>query len=119
MTLDDAVALCSERNLNVSDVAVLCDNIHGSKADVLNVLALDVAKRYSVGNLGFDIADHLMNNIFAYGIKVEELPEPMLSIYLAFDAGEYVADGDCQGTTPKMKYTRPKIEEVLSGESAS
>ncbi len=87
MNLDEAVALCSDRNFSYEDVESLCAAVGGSRRAALNTLSLDLAKRYAAGVVSFEVADSLMNDIFMYGGRCGELPEPMMSIYLAFDAG--------------------------------
>jgi hypothetical protein len=66
--------------------------------------------------LSFWDADAIANSLFAYAIHMGILPEPMYSVYLAFDAAESPAKGDCEGTTAELKYTRPKLKKILSSE---
>ena len=116
MTLDEAIAQVPNNQLGYAGVEALCEHLGGPKDGALNTLALDIAARYMDGRVSFWDADGIANSLFAYAVHIGVLPEPMFSVYLAFDAAESPAKGDCEGTTAELKYTRPKLERILSGE---
>jgi hypothetical protein len=84
-----------------------------SLAQILDSMALVVAREYLEGNLSFDAADHVMNELFAFAVRYKELPEFMDSVYVAFDAGEYARHGDPNDVDPREKYTKPMLKEAL------
>jgi hypothetical protein len=99
-----------------------------------NTFALSTAKKFQTGIVGFDICDDAINILFTFmcnhlllqdddveacSYKLEELPEPAFSIYLAFDRGEYRASYDRADDIPFEKYTRPEIEKILTEWEAS
>jgi len=113
MTLDDAIAIYAERTLDRVERAALCHAIAADTAHALDALALTVAQRYMNGSLTFEIADAVMNDLFAHGCELSEIPSLMYSIYEAFDDGEYVHREDPPGTDSEVKYTRPQLARVL------
>lgn len=85
-------------------------------------MALRIAEEFHCGFLSYDEGDEAMNKI--YGQMIEdfakvgagfEFPEPALSIYEAFDAGEYAHEDD--GEDPVIKCTQPLISEILNSRS--
>jgi hypothetical protein len=114
MTLDEAIAQAPTSELGFAGVEALCEHVGGPKDRALNTLALELAARYMDGRTSFWDADGIANSLFAYAIHIGMLPEPMFAIYLAFDAAESPAAGDCE--TAELKYTRPKLREILSSE---
>jgi hypothetical protein len=111
MTLDEAIAQVPTSELGFAAAEALCEHVGGPKDRALNTLALELAARYMDGRASFWDADGIANSLFAYAIHVGVLPEPMFAIYLAFDAAE---SRDCEGA--QLKYTRPKLEQILSSE---
>jgi hypothetical protein len=91
-----------------------------SQPSLLNGLAHHVARQYYHGEMSYEVADRAMNA--AYSLTVQEeylaandrtLPNPMVEVFEAFDAGEYHHHGDPQHIDPEAKYTRPMIEAYL------
>jgi len=114
------VALCNGRAPTNAEIDAYVLGVGGRAEEALNNLALDIARRYTAGSLGFLECDRLMNSLNGWSVSVRDrvLPEPADSIYLAFDAGEYRHQGDSDETDSEAKYTRPMIEEVLKATNA-
>lgn len=89
--------------------------------DLLDELSYVVALRYSANEIGFEVADAVMNALWAVCVSKEywddhdrTIPPVTNVVYLAFDAGEYYRETDPPGTDPEIKYTRPLIDEFLA-----
>ena len=54
-----------------------------------------------------------MNDISMYGGRCGELPEPIISIYLAFDAGEFCADGRLPRYDTRVNTRGLKLREFF------
>jgi hypothetical protein len=121
MTLDDAIAIAPIPSRVYLDVEAMCASVGGEKSEALNSLALDLARRYLDGMVSYPVADAIMNNIFSYCTGIIEslpgrtMPEPMFSVFLAFDAGEFYPD-EIRDPTPEKRFTRPLIEAILAKE---
>ena len=119
MTLDEAIATEPIPNRFYLDVDAMCASVGGEKAEALNSLALDRARRYSAGTVAYTVADAIINNIFAYCSSIiaillgRTMPEPMFSVFLAFDAGEFSPD-KILDPTPEERFTRPQIAAILA-----
>jgi hypothetical protein len=111
MTLDDAVALEPVAGRIYLDVEAMCASVGGAKSDALNRLALDLARRYIEGTVSFRVADAVINNIAMHSMRIaatlpgRTTPEPMFSVFLAFDAGEL---------HPEERFTRPLLTAILA-----
>ena len=114
MTFDDAVARASKGTLKPADFSALCDATGGDRTGALDVIALELAQRYLAGTIDYPVADNIANYLFAYAATIRELPNFMVSIFQAFDAGEFVPPKDPAGTNPELKYTRPQIVAALA-----
>ena len=120
MTIEDLILVCVERNPREEDVHSLVTAIGGDVDHALGLVALDVARRYMAGALALGVCDAIMNAVFAYATGVlRRFPEPMYSVFLAFDEGEYHHSGDHAGIIPEQKYTRSQLAEILRGEDAA
>ncbi len=93
----------------------------GKSFDVLcNQIATQLAKNYLQGRLDFYFCDQVMNLIYTFMIDalfeetITTLPEPADSIYLAFDQGEFYHNGDDRNIDPAEKYTKPRLQEIMS-----
>ena len=92
-----------------------------SAPDLLEELSYAVASRYSANEIDFEVADALMNALWALCVSEEfwedndrTIPPVTNAVYLAFDAGEYCRETDPPGTDPEIKYTGPLIEAFLA-----
>lgn len=119
MTLDEAIAIEPVPGRIYLDVEAMCASVGGEKSEALNRLALDLAQRYSEGTITYEVADDVINNIFGYCIRIigslpaRTTPEPMFSVFLAFDAGEFYPD-EIRDRTPEERFTRPQITAILA-----
>jgi hypothetical protein len=78
----------------------------------LDCCALELAQTYATGKVSFDAADNLANILFAFAAQRDSIPDLMMSIFLAFDAGEFYPD-DIRSPSPEERFTRPQINEIL------
>jgi hypothetical protein len=92
-----------------------------SASELLDSLALHVAKQYENREMSFEDADAVMNAAFASATSQEHwtrhestIPPFMFEVYQAFDEGEYLHPGDQQSVDTELKYTRPLIAGILA-----
>ncbi len=75
------------------------------------------AKRYLKGDLSFTEADIALNWLYAISYVSDtapgEMPDLALQIYDAFDSGEYYHSDDEPDVDPELKYTLPRIKELI------
>ncbi|MDB5979106.1 MAG: hypothetical protein JWQ69_121 [Pseudomonas sp.] len=118
---DDLQALMAQAHtdgLELSDLKAICLVRGIDSRQVLNELAINVAKGFLSGSLTYDFCDCVMNGIFIAITDLSmsaDIPQPAFSIYLAFDEGEWRRAGDSTDICPWEKYTRPRVEAILRG----
>ena len=80
-----------------------------------DAFALHVAKAYMAGELGFEVADRAMNELYSYSYYDADrgMPEIAWAIFNAFDSGEFCHRGDSPDVDPELKYTRAQLAQVL------
>ena len=85
--------------------------------DLYNALLLEVTKRFLRGELSFEDADGVANDVWECMTSdmvdlgdAFEMAEPAYSIYQAFDDGEW---GRVDGEDPVEQYTRPELGRLL------
>ena len=98
-----------------------CAETGMSALDASNALALQIAKDYIDGRLDYDFCDRVMNSLLNavttedfFAVSDRSVPEQLMSVYLAFDAGEYVHPEDRPEDNQEAKYTRPMIQSLLA-----
>jgi len=88
-----------------------------SHAEFCLAFAKQVAKQYLTSELTFDEADKAMNWLYAVSYVTEtapgEIPDLALQVFDAFDSGEFHHPDDPRGVDPELKYTRPRIIELV------
>ena len=112
MTLDQALAISSERSLTRGEYAQLCASTGGETASTWDALAIGVAQRYLRGDVDFTAADSFMNVLWGFAIVDGQPSSVMTRVYEAFDDGEYQHRAD--HVDSEAKYTRPQLAELLS-----
>lgn len=81
--------------------------------NVLDQLALAIARDYDNGDLSFEQCDLLINELYSCVLRAgAAIPELFRAVFGAFDEGEYFHDED-RSKDPEQIYTRPQIREVL------
>lgn len=120
MYLDQLVELSKERMPTSAEINACCAAGVGSEEELVDALALNVARSYAAGKLGFVECDRIMNSLNVWSMNTRDrlLSDLADQIYLAFDAGEYHHRGDDNTVDPEVKYTKPMIEKVLKETNA-
>jgi hypothetical protein len=83
-----------------------------------DAIAVTVAHQFLDGRLTYADADEIMNMVWSYALKRDDIPELMYAVYQAFDSGEYSRSEDAAGVDPVERYTRPALTKLLSDQSA-
>ncbi|RBH52409.1 MULTISPECIES: hypothetical protein [Pseudomonas] len=106
----------AETGLNINDIEPMGTRLGIDSRQLVNELALAVANGFNAMTLDFDFCIQVMNGLEGVVAQLAvdgETPEPALSIYLAFDAGEFKRLDEPAEVCPAEKYTRPMIERIL------
>ncbi|WP_338524290.1 hypothetical protein NUH87_00920 [Pseudomonas batumici] len=114
--LDQLMLEAAETGLSIDDIAPICARLKVDARHLVNELALAVANGFISQAFDFDLCSQVMNGLEGVVAQLAvdgKTPEPALSIYLAFDAGEFKRSGDPIEVCPAEKYTRPMIERIL------
>ncbi|MDP5144444.1 hypothetical protein ORJ00_16970 [Rheinheimera baltica] len=122
MNLEQLLEKASEYELDYGVVVDFASSQKLSLVDFVNSFALALAKGYQDKRYDFEFSDGAANWLF--GFMTDEvflnsnnntLPSPAYDVYLAFDEGEYHHKGDAEDVVAEEKYTKPRINEILSG----
>ncbi len=124
MGLEQILNQASEFELDHDSAVSFAGSHNLSLVEFVNELALALAKGYQDQRYDFEFSDGAANWLF--GFMTEDiflssnnntLPSPAYDVYLAFDEGEYHHQGDAEDIVAEEKYTKPRINEILSGEN--
>jgi hypothetical protein len=110
--LDNMIERCASKAPN-DDIFLLAGVSH---EDLCIAFAERVASEYLASRLSFEAADRAMNRLytFSYVDKDRGMPRLAWEVFDAFDEGEYQHNGDPEDTDPEVKYTKPKIEQIVA-----
>lgn len=117
MSLDALLTVATERRLTSADVNAFFAAAGPDLPASLDAAARTIARRYAAGSLGYTVADHVMNHLFAAAAERGTIPDFMFSVFQAFDAGEFYPD-DIRDPTPEQRFTRPQIQAILAKDAA-
>ncbi|MBS4081010.1 hypothetical protein [Pseudomonas rustica] len=104
-----------QKNPN-TELSVMCEHLQIDSRDLLNQLAISVARLFITGARDFHYCDEVMNIVIRDIVDLSlhaDMPQPAFSIYQAFDAGEYWHSGDDRNVFPWEKWTRPELDRIL------
>ncbi|MBV4473428.1 hypothetical protein N8H74_04800 [Pseudomonas sp. B2M1-30] len=99
-----------------TELGVMCEHLQIDSRDLLNQLAISVARLFITGSRDFHSCDEVMNTVISDIVDLSmhaDMPLPAFSIYQAFDAGEYWHSDDDRDVFPWEKWTRPELERIL------
>jgi hypothetical protein len=94
----------------------MCEHLQIDSRDLLNQLAISVARLFITGARDVHYCDEVMNIVISDIVDLSlhaDMPQPAFSIYQAFDAGEYWHSGDDRNVFPWEKWTRPELDRIL------
>lgn len=102
---DDIEKWAGERGLNLPDF--------------LDVIGIEIAKRYHFGERSFEFSDSLVNDL--WGLLIDRVahnndirwPDDFYEVYEAFDAGEFHRLPD-RSDNPQADFTKPLIAAFLA-----
>lgn len=99
-----------------TELSIMCEHLQIESRDLLNLLAISVARLFITGARDFHYCDEVMNIVISDIVDLSmhaDMPQPAFSIYQAFDAGEYWHSGDDRDVFPWEKWTRPELNRIL------
>ncbi|NWA28541.1 hypothetical protein HX866_26990 [Pseudomonas gingeri] len=112
------LAEAEQNGLVLADVEAACLTLGVGSSVLLSRLSVEVAEGFLSGTLAFETCSSIMNGIanaiFDLGMT-GEFPQPALSLYQAFDQGEWGRIDDPETSRPSEQYTRPRVVEILRG----
>ncbi|MEO7131391.1 MAG: hypothetical protein ABIZ07_08465 [Dermatophilaceae bacterium] len=83
-----------------------------SEAQVLDAVSLEVAQRYSAGEMTFRQCDEVMSLVWSFCCRPgHPIPDLTHEVFEAFDQGEY-DHGD--GADPEARFTKPMIRRIVN-----
>jgi len=117
MSTDEILTICMKRAPSTEEIEAYRGKLGVTVEEALNSIALTLARRYDAGEMAFFDCDIAANSLYSWCLLKRDhvLPEPALSVFLAFDEGEYRHSGDADDVDTEAKYTRPMIKELLRG----
>jgi hypothetical protein len=120
MSTDEILAICIKRAPSTEEIEAYAKKLGVTVEDALNSIALTLARRYDEGEMKFFECDIAVNSLYSWCLLKRDrvLPEPALSVFVAFDEGEYRHSGDADDVDTEVKYTRPMIKQLLRGTDA-
>lgn len=122
MTLEQILNQASDYELDYGVAVDFAGSKKQSLVEFVNDFAITLAKGYQNDQYDFKFGDGAANWLF--GFMTDEvflssnnntLPSPAYDVYLAFDEGEYHHRGDSDDVVAEFKYTKPRVNEILSG----
>lgn len=115
MYLQRVVDQFASEGMSHTDLQVHAVNAALPASQLLDEVAIFVAKEYFERRLTFNDADRIVNNAWCLATDLETgISHVMWAVYLAFDGGEYCRSGDGPDVDPEQKYTLPAIRAFLS-----
>lgn len=105
-----------EDGLELTELSVYCRDLGLHPAELLNALSIEIARRFVLDEMPYEVSDDIMNGLFTAIFDVgmdEAMPQPAFNIYLAFDEGEYQNLGGSDHIAER--YTRTYLVEILRG----
>ena len=96
-----------------NDIEKWSDNIGLSGGALYDALALRLADGFHRSEYSFGFCDMVVNYLFARGtLREDRLPDLFMSVFLAFDSGEFYHDNNREEDPVEM-YTRPQLADIL------
>jgi hypothetical protein len=125
MQVPASILSAAELNsLGAGELIAWCAQTGLSASDASNAVALQIARDYLAGKLDYVVCDRIMNSLMNavttqefLAVSDRTIPRQLISVYQAFDAGEYVHADDVDGENQEEKYTRPMLISLLAHES--
>lgn len=111
-------AIFLERFPTDAEFECFCAQMKLASREALDIIAVSIGKRFLDGTLAYEDGDEIMNTVWSFALRRDEIPKTMYAIYEAFDAGEYFRESDSEDVDPVEKYTRPALSKLLSSNAA-
>lgn len=114
--VDTLLGKAQQDELTLIELSLCARQLGLGPAELLNVLSIEVARRFVQGGMPYAVGDDIMNGLFSAIFDLgmdEQMPQPAFDIYLAFDEGEYQHLGDQEHIIPSERYTRPQLLALL------
>jgi len=116
--ISEVITRCDkEQHLTLDEVDQFATSMSMTREQFYEAVLMAVAESFHRGALAFDTADAVANEF--WGLSEFSLSGRAREVFLAFDEGEYHHQRDPVGSDPVQLYTRPQIEAILRGESAT
>jgi|SRR6476469_7801716 len=117
--IEKALAELAYDILDMSRVSDILNNPKEFPVSLVEELSIKTALKYWEGNLHFEDADCIVNNLYFFWVCNEyfvtkfSFPDAAWECFLAFDAGEFHHPNDDSSINPEEKYTRPLVKKLL------
>jgi hypothetical protein len=118
VAIAEITAIFRERFPSDEEFQHFCETESLETRGALDAIALYVGRCFLDGSLSYEDGDAIMNLVWSFALKRDEIPDTMYAIYEAFDGGEYFRSSDAAEVDPVEKYTRPALQRVLGDKRA-
>ena len=118
--LDSLIDLASSRAsgnpLLEAPIDEFCSRWSVSLEEFCDSFAHRVATRFVDEDVSFESADAAINRLNGYCLHALGTTPPQFAwqVFLAFDSGEFVHEGDAPDDIPQVKHTLPEIRALLA-----
>jgi hypothetical protein len=119
-SLENLLQSAEGNSLEVEDLVLFAEQQGLTAIGASEFVSLHVAQSFAGGRIDYVTGDRIMNSMINlvttkefFAISGGVVPALVLSIYQAFDEGEYVHSGDTPDVDTESKYTKPMIAAVL------
>lgn len=124
-SLDNLLESAEGNSLEVEDLVLFAEQQGVTAITASEFFSLHVAQSYTGGEIDYVTGDRIMNSMINlvttkefFAISGGIVPALVLSVYQAFDEGEYVHSGDTSDVDAESKYTKPMIAAILAEQNA-
>jgi len=125
-TLESLLLSAAQNALEVEDLLLFAERHEITAIGASEAISLHVAQSYADGRIDYVIGDRIMNSMIGlvtekafWAVSGNVVPPLVLSVYQAFDEGEYIHPGDPPDVDAESKYTKAMIAAILGEQRAA
>ena len=115
--MSEVITRCDkDEPLTLDDIDRFSASVSMTREQFYEAVLMSVAESFQCGDLTFSAGDAVANRLWA--LSESSLAGRARAVFLAFDEGEYYHTAD-RSDDPVQLYTRPQIDALLRGQSAT
>lgn len=124
-SLENLLESAERNSLEVGDLLLFAEQQGFTAIAASEFVSLHVAQGYAGGGIDYVTGDRIMNSMINlvttkefFAVSGGIVPALVLSVYQAFDEGEYFHQGDTPDVDTESKYTKPMIAAILAEQNS-